>query len=317
MKTYLFIFALVLGCMLLPISPSEAMVVSPMVFGFSLFACGIAPSRSCEDCVTDERNKVVHVAFVRRGTVISTINSVTDLLAAELAGTAYIIRNVSGAYDGGAATFGKGLGKAVQRMLAKKHVLTFIDFSYTANANYWALMEQSANNYDVYFFTDTQVWIQTNAYISLEAKGTITDDNLTFIEGSVTATWSYISNPLNYPANVDLLATCQQLFNGDNLSFANTSGSTATIISGSGTTPDEIDMVHGVSVLNAKLNAGIAISSASVIEGALPAGIVLSYSGNFLTLTGTPTAAGTYNVIVKGSNPVGVAGQKAVKFIIS
>lgn len=284
------------------------------VYGLS---CGVTPSRSCEDCVTDERNKVVHVALVKRGTTIGLTTSAQDILTAELAGTAYVIRNVSGAYDGGKGTYGKGLGKAIKRLLAKTHVLTFIDFSYVANAAYWAAMEGQAQNYDLYFFTDTQVWVQTNAYLSIEAIGKITDDNTTFIEADITATWSFTSNPLNYPASVDLLAICQQLFNGSAISFTNSSGSTASIISGSGLIPDEIDMVHGSTVINAKLNAGVAIASASVVDGVLPAGIALSYSGNYLVLTGTATTAGTYYVTVVGSNATGVSGQKALKFIIT
>jgi hypothetical protein len=287
----------------------------PVLVMGTLFSCFNTTARACEDCVTDERNKVVHVAFVKRGTSISTLSIAADILTAELAGNAYVIRNVSGSYDGGAATYGKGLGKQVQRKLAKKHVLTFIDFSYVANAQYWADMEDQAANYDLYFFTDTQGWIQTNAYLSIEAKGTITDDNQTFIEGMLTVTWSYTSNPLNYSASVDDLATCQQLFNGDSVSFFNVSGSTGTIISGQ---VDEIDLTRTVSSLNARLQTGVNLTSVSVIDGTLPTGLTLSYTGPYITLSGTTSSvAGTYIVTIKAANSVGVAGQKQIKFVIA
>jgi hypothetical protein len=281
----------------------------------SLFACDNIPSRACEDCVTDELNKVVHAAFVRRGTSISTSSIVSGLLAAELAGTAYIIRNVSGAYDGGKGSYGKGQGKQLKRLVGKAHSLTFTDFGYVENVQYWTDMEDTASNYDLYFFTDTFGWVVTNAFLSIEATGTITDDNQTFIEAAIAVTWSKRSNPLNYTASVDSLATCQQLFNGDAISFTNVSGSTGTIVPG---VIDEIDLTRSVSSLNSKLQTGITLSSVSVISGTLPTGLTLSYSGPYITLTGTTTqAVGTYTVVIKAANSVGVAGQKTVKFVIS
>lgn len=320
MKNYLYLIGgLIIGLIALLAIPALAEPSNSLffmgIFGATLFSCTNTPSRSCEDCVTDERNKVVHVAFVKRGTSISTSSLSTNLLSAEMSGNAYIIRNVSGSYDGGAATFGKGLGKQVQRLLAKKHTLTFIDFTYIDNVGFWNAIQKQAANYDLYFFTDTLGWVQTNAYLSIEAKGTITDDNQTFIEAAITVTWSYVDNPLNYSADVDSLSACQQLFDGTAVSFANLSGSTGTIIQSS---TDEIDLTRTVSSLNARLQTGYNLSSVSVFSGTLPTGLTLSYSGPYITLTGTTTSvAGTYTVVIKAANSVGVAGQKTVKFVIS
>lgn len=281
----------------------------------TLFSCDNIPARSCEDCITDELNKVVHAAFVYRGTDISTTAMVADILAAELLGNAYVIRNVSGSYDGGKASYGKGVGKQLKRMTGKAHALAFIDFSYVANAQYWIDMEAQAPNFDLYFFTDTFGWVVSNAYLSIEAVGKITDDNQTFIEGEIAVSWAKRSNPLNYTALVDSLATCPQLFDGETVSFANQSGSTGTIVPGQ---TDEIDLTRNVSSLNCRLQTGINLSSVSVLSGTLPTGLTLSYSGPYITLTGTTTqAAGTYTIVIKGANSVGVAGQKTVKFVIS
>lgn len=240
---------------------------------------------------------------------------VSDILAAELAGTAYVIRNVSGAYDGGKASFGKGLGKQLKRMVGKAHALTFIDFSYVANAQYWIDMELQAANFDLYFFTDTYGWVVTNAPVSIEAMGKITDDNQTYIEGDIAVSWAKKSNPINYSASVDSLAICPQLFDGQAISFTNVSGSTGTIVPGQ---TDEIDLTRNISSLNSKLQTGYTLSSVSVLSGTLPTGLTLSYSGPYITITGTTTqAAGTYTIVVKGANSVGVAGQKTIKFVIS
>jgi hypothetical protein len=279
------------------------------------FACYNTPSRACEDCVTDELNKIVHVALVKRGTPIGTSTISADILTAELAGNAYVIRNVSGAYDGGKGSFGKGLGKQLKRLLSKAHTLTFIDFSYVANTQYWIDMENQASNFDLYFMTDTQAWVVTNAFLSIEAMGKITDANETFIEADISVSWSKKANPLNYTTSVDSLATCQQLFDGTTVSFLNVSGSTGTIVPG---VTDEIDLTRSASSLNSRLQTGINLSSVAVVSGTLPTGLLLSYSGPYITLTGTTTQlAGTYTVVIKGANAVGVAGSKTVKFVIS
>lgn len=306
--------ALMLAPALINIPETHSIMACALV-GFSVFSCATTPKRSCEDCITDELNKVVHVAFVKRGTAIPTIGTVASLLAAELAGSAYIIRNVSGGYDGGKGTFGKGLGKQLKRLNGKNHTLTFIDFAYVDNTQYWADLEAQASGYDLYFFTDTRVWIQINAYLNVEAQGTITDNNETFIEATIVVTWAKITNPLNYIADVDSLAICPLLFIGSGLHFSNLSGSTATIIPGD---PDEIDLTANVSVANSRLATGVTLSSVRVTSGTLPAGLALGYIGSSITLTGTTTATpGIYLVTVEGANGIGISGFKNLKFVIS
>lgn len=280
----------------------------------SVYSCSTPPSRSCDDCPEDELNKIVHVAFAKRGTVIGNTTIASDLLAAELAGNAYIIRNVSGTYDGGKGTFGKGQGKQLKRLTSKAHESDFIDFNYVANTDFWSGMEASAANYDYYFFTDTKGWVVKNAFLSIEATGPVTDDNTTFIEGMVKISWSRVQNPSNYTTDVDSLSTCQLLFNGNSVSFANISGSTATIVTGA---TDEIDGVSTTTVVNARLNAGSALNEVEIVDGTLPVGLTIGYTGNFITITGTPTTAGTNTVIIRGSNATGVAGEKTVRFVIS
>ncbi len=278
----------------------------------NVFSCSNIPQRNCEDCVTDELNKVVHSGFVKRGTTITTVS---DILTAELQGNAYIIRNVSGSYDGGKGSFGKGQGKQLKRLLAKAHELIFIDFSYVANCSFWADMDSQADNFDLYFFTDTKMWSVINAYLSIEATGKITDDNQTFIEAEIHVSWNKKTNPCNSDVDVDALSICQTLFNSAVLSFFNISGSTATIIAGA---TEEIDLVRTVTNVNARLNAGYPLSSVTVTSGTLPAGLTASYTGQFITLTGiTSAVAGTYTIVLTAKNSVGIAASKTIKFVIS
>lgn len=308
---------LILGILALLVVRENSYVFTLMasVVGLTFMACENLPSRACEDCVTDELNKIVHIAFVQRGVSIGTTTMATDILTAELAGTAYIVRNVSGTYDGGKGSYGKGLGKQIQRLLSKKHTLTFIDFSYIVNGNFWTALESGAANYDLYFFTDTQGWEVQNAYLSLEATPKITDDNQTYIEADVTVTWAKITNPQNFTTLVDSLAYCQQLFNGNVISFSNYSGSTATIIPSA---TDQIDMTRNTTDLVAQLNTGFPIAAVSVLSGTIPIGVALSYNGDDITLSGgTTSPVGNYTVVIKAANATGVAGQKTVNFTIS
>lgn len=335
MKAILYFIGLVLGVLayanLITLDLTEYDVMAYLIFGwlgyvvftrsfwstrsalFSLFSCTTTPSRSCDDCPTDELNKIVHIAFVTRGTAIDTETMVEDILAAELDGNAYIIRNISGAYDGGRASKGKGAGKQVSRTLGKKHTLNFTDFAYVGNEQFWNDFEKQAQNYDIYFFTDTRGWVVINAYVSAEAQGIITDNNETNIESNIILEWAKRENPVSYLAEVDDLSNCQTLFTG--VSFTNVSGSMATIIQG---TIDEISLTQNVTAINATLNAGHPVFSVSVVEGTLPTGLSLSTSGNYVRITGTATQApGTYNVTLKVSNETGVSALKEVKFIIS
>jgi hypothetical protein len=289
-------------------------------FFVSAFGCSVVPARECDNCNTDEKNKIVHVAFVKKGTTIDVSTAVgftSAILSAEIACNAYVIRNVSGAYDGGSFTEGKGAGKQVSRITGGKHVVTFTDFDYVANVAFWNGFKKAASGFDIYFFTDTYGWKTANSFLSVFPKGTISDNIEEFIEATIECKWSSQDLPLNYKANVDDLATCPALFDPTSLHFTNISGSTATIIPGSGGSADEIDLVSGSTNLHASLTAGVSMDALLIVNGQLPSGVIASISGTTIRLNGIATVPGTFVATIRAQSPCGVGADVTVKFVVS
>ncbi len=297
----------------------HALLGSGMLMIGSVFSCSDDSNpRVCDDCVEEELNKVVHVAFVKRGTTITTTSAAAfsaSILAAELACNATIIRNVSGAYDGGKAQKGKGAGKQTSRTLGKKHTLTFTDFNYTRNVNFWNSFESSAANYDLYFFTDTYGWVATSTFISLEAQGVITDNNETFIEANVVVEWSYKNNPVPYKALVDLLAECQELFDSLIKTFSNRSGSYAVVTGSAGS---QVATISSGNAFGVELDTAVTLGSAAIttLSDALPAGLAVSVSGTKIIISGTPTVAGTSLVTIAGCSRCNICSEVSLTITV-
>ena len=275
----------------------------------SLFGCTTVTKRSCDDCPTSERNKVIHVAFVRKGTTINKSTGalyMSTLLAAELACNAYIIRNVSGEYDGGAFTEGTGPGKQISRPLGGTHQITFTDFNYVGNESFWNTFKLTSSNYEMHFFTDTRGWY-VDKPVSVTPKPAITADNQTEIEAAITVKWSSKDNPISYLADVDDLEACQALFTFG--TFVNESNSLATI-SGATLTLDSGD------IINTYTDTAVTLASVEVVEGTLPTGLAVSVSGTKVYITGSSVATGTYAVSIRASNSCGVSGEFDATIII-
>lgn len=275
----------------------------------SLFGCTNTSPRSCDDCPIEERNKLIHVAFVKKGTTINKTTAalyMSTLLAAELSCNAYIIRNVSGEYDGGALAEGTGPGKLVSRVLGGTHIVTFTDFNYVGNEEFWNSFKSSSQNYEMHYFTDTRGWY-VDKPISIAPKPAVTADNQTFMEAQIIAKWSSKDNPISYLANVDSLETCQVLFEFG--TFVNESNSLATI-SGSTLTLDSGD------VINTYTQTSITLDTVVVTEGTLPAGIAVSVSGTKIYITGSSVVPGTYLVTLRASNTCGVSGEFETTIVI-
>lgn len=268
----------------------------------SLFGCTNTAPRSCDDCPTQERNKIIHIAFVKRGTSINKTTAalfMSTLLAAELVCAAYIIRNVSGDYDGGTITEGTGPGKQISRPLGGAHQVTFIDFNYVGNESFWNTFKFAAQNYEMYFFSDTRGWY-VDQPVAVSPKPAITADRQTFMEASIVIKWSNVDNPVSASADVDQLENCQTLFTFG--TFVNESNSLASI-SGSNLAIDSGDTI------NTYTNTAITLYSVEVKEGSLPSGITASISGTKIYIQGHSTALGTYPITIRASNACGVSGE--------
>lgn len=283
----------------------------------SLYGCSTIIPRSCDDCPEEELNKIIHDVFVKKGTTI-TLGKKTGsanaaaFLAAELAGNAFIVRNVSGSKPDPSVKTGKGPGKQFDRTLASEHTITYIDFNYVNNAEFWNAFRKSAQNYDHYYLTDKKVWKSAATRISVTVSDVITDDNTTYIEAMITVKWSQDGNPIPYDIDADALAQCQVLFDYDTVGgFWNGSGSTDVDIVGDEISGDE------TSNFNIILDAGYPLAEVQILDGELPTGLTLSYSGNTVKITGTPTETGVFTPTIRASNATGVSGEFTVTITIS
>lgn len=280
----------------------------------SLFGCYAQTPRSCDDCFDGELNRIIHVAFVRKGVSVNKSTSAlfaSSILAAELAGNAFIIRNTNGTKAAPTVKEGKGAGKQQVRIVGKEHSIDVIDVNYVNNVNFWNDFENNAQNYNLYYFTNTMGWETGLTAISAAAMDPITDDNSTEMEGSFQVKWTQKGNPVPYPCDVDEFADCAILFTYEGSGgFYARSGNTATLVGTEfeGSTSD---------TFNFGLDTGYDLALVEVKEGALPTGLTLDYSGQAILLTGTATIAGSYTAVIRASNSTGVSGEFEVTFVIS
>lgn len=287
---------------------------------FSLFGCdsgGLV--RSCNDCTADEPNRIVHVAFVRKGATVNETESglITSLLALELTCDAYIVRNVNGTMAEASYQTGKGFGKQINRVLSGTHSITITDPDIINNIkDFWNPSIANAQNYNMYFFTSSYGWAVKKP-LSISPSAAITDDITTFIEGNIKIDWSDKGLPVPIKIgedNVDLLEDCQPLFVNET-GFTKGVGDESTLSSGNLTAT-----LPSGDTLNISLSSGsTAIDSVSVTNGTLPTGVTASVAANGLSviLAGTPTVDGTYAFSLRAANACGVAAEFVVKIVVT
>lgn len=276
-----------------------------------LIGCNNQGPRLNEDCFDNgEANRIVHAAFVRKGTTISIASAAalkTDILAAELAGNAYIIRNVNGTKAAPSIKEGKGAGLQVKRIVGKEHSITAVDIQYINNVQFWNDFENNASNFDLYYWTTNLVWKTVPTALSVAVSDPITDDITTEIEASFTVTWSQKGNPLNYlSAAVDFVQSQQ-------LAFANlTVGAGVNESTIAGAVLTLAGVADDVSIL---INFTPAATTYTLAGGSvLPTGLTLSTAG---VLAGNNSTNGTYRFSVIGTNAFGIQGQQEITIVIS
>lgn len=277
-----------------------------------LIGCNNQSPRLNEDCFDNgEANRIVHTGFVRKGTTIATTSAAafkTDMLAAELAGNAYIIRNVNGTKAAPSIKEGKGAGLQVKRIVGKEHSITAVDIQYINNVQFWNDFENNASNFDLYYWTTNYVWKTIPTALFVAMSDPIGDDITTDIEASFTVTWSQKGNPLNYPSAAVDFVQSQQLAFANLTAGAGTNESTiaGAVLTLAGATDD----------VSININFTPAATTYALASGStLPTGLTLSTAG---VLGGnTVVANGTYRFSVIGTNAFGIQGQQEITLVVS
>lgn len=273
----------------------------------NVFDCFGTSFPSCDDCGEAELNRIIHIAYVKKGTSIDLTDPATteaNLLAAELACNAIIRRNINGTYDGGAIQTGKGHGKEPEHVVGMGHTINYTDFNVPkSQIAFYNSLKKNARQFDLYFFTQTKVWVVTQTSLSVAPKLPITDDNKTSIEAAIDVKWNLPDLPLPYDIDTDAFDECQVL----NLTITAT-----TYVLATGTYSIAEDATGGSLDFNSTATGTLVFAK---LSGTLPTGTTLNAATGLLS--GTPTAAGTYNFVITVTNECNLVGTLAVTVVVT
>ena len=276
-----------------------------------LFGCSQVANRACNDCPTEEPNRIIHIAFVKKGTTINTALALEpQLLQAEKACNAVIFRNTNATYDGGASSTGKGAGKQPTRILSKLHTIVATDFDITGQVEFWNDFQESSIGYFPIYFTSNNGWVVASTVsLTVDAKTPITDDINTFIEGNITITWSYKNTAIPFASTPDLLELCQALFErADLLDWE--------VISGTGVAVGDVITAQATEAFSLSLDTGEDLFSVST-TATLPVGVTLSVSGQLIIISGTTaTVTAGLAVPIIAENACGMQGEVNITLIV-
>lgn len=175
----------------------------------SPFACKTGKAQrnflACDE--ENEKARIGTFALVEKGIITAAMLSdpaafLTALLAAELACTAYVYREVSGAYDGGSPVTGRAGGRLKEKTVGKAHTATIGIFDYVGNEDHWESNEGRAREFDAFFFTESRVWPVMGTDLGITVVPPISDDPDLDIEATVTLRWNKKGLLKSYPADV-------------------------------------------------------------------------------------------------------------------
>lgn len=155
---------------------------------------------NCDPCGSSENGRIGALALVINTTTILNPSNASQWAAAELAGTAKIIREIRGQGDGGAAVVGPGFGRTVEKVTGMNHTLTFADEKTLENIDFYNTLIDQARNYKLYYVTETQIWA-VDGEISFTAKKPVGEDPSTsiLIEGTIKWSNKYLETSYDKP----------------------------------------------------------------------------------------------------------------------
>ena len=184
----------------------------------SILSCNDEISRECSNCPEYEPNRIIHVAFVKKGTTFTTNwgtatneERAQNLLDAELACNAIIFRNVNGTKADPTKSELPGRGRQTTQTGRTTHTVAISDHDYVTNQRngFYNALERNAKLYDFYYMTENEAWQVNDTFLKIAAFDPITEDNTTNIIGRVDVTWQQMGNPINYAMDTDSLEGCQ------------------------------------------------------------------------------------------------------------
>ena len=165
--------------------------------------CVDLSSYNNDKCGIREMSRVRHIILVKNSVSVPNPSDTAAWHALELAGSAKIIRNINGTYDGGAAVEGAGFGEAISEQYGITHNLIYQDPRAVKNIDFYNLLKLVAKDYRLFFATETQLW-KVNSTLYASPKAPVTNDLSQIVSIDVTLKWSYKDLPVPFDRPVGL-----------------------------------------------------------------------------------------------------------------
>jgi hypothetical protein len=259
------------------------------------------------ECYVSEMSGIYDWVLVDRDATIADRQNpaVAELLAAELAGKAIIIRNTFGSLPRPSETTGREIGGKPAPVISRTFTATLTEPQFVGNEDFWNKTSARTNK-DLYIVTESRVLPVVNQALTINhgidyVEGFGTQENW----GSIVISWKSQYVPVSKPFDRLGLEVWPELAFG---SIAENVAGDATITGATVTTPT-----------GSAIDLSVVITDADTytMSGTLPTGLTgVSTAGGY-KITGTPTVAGTTKFTVTGANAFGISGGQEVTFTVT
>lgn len=232
---------------------------------------------------------------------------VTNLLAEEQTGNAYILRNTTGELTETQNTQdGRGLQKTKSTTI--DHSAAVVDHEPVRNTGFWDDIKATAQNWDVLIFTQSRGWEDVNQALNIESTMAIADDLDDYVKINSATNWTSVEHMTAFD------------YNEPNLAVYPTAGDVALVANGSGaiggaspnftyTVADAAGVDIGVSLVSA-----LDVFSVTLVDGfTLPTGITIAGT----SLVGTATGVGTETFEICVANEFGLETVVEIVYTVS
>lgn len=286
----------------------------------SPYSCKTANAkRTRKACDQKDENEAARISvhcFVDKSVNLKGLSGLalaTAILTAEAACKAYIIRESSGAYDGGEDVVGKAGGRQTERVTNTKHGITGTDPEYVGNETFWSTMRAAQNTYNYVGVTASRAWPVLGQSLAIAGKGPISDDPTASIEGEFTVGWNKFAPLVSVPIDVAALDAAPFL---PFVSLTNAVGSGATLTQTADL--ETITVAAGEDVEVTALFTG-AVSYGIRSEDGEPLDIEASIdqATGVLSYAADVAGEGRHLLFIRGENACGVFGEVQVAIVVT
>lgn len=157
-------------------------------------SCFDLNSYSNNPCPEPESARVRAIAFSYVSHNLGDPSVTHNWVNAIATNNAFIIHDVRGSYDGGAATEAAGYGFASLRKSGAQHTLTYNHLFNHANIDFYNLLSKKSGQLRIWFVTDTLLFSSAfDKTVFVDAKYSVTEDLTSTVEWTVTVKWSDIN----------------------------------------------------------------------------------------------------------------------------